>query len=285
MKGDKIKIMSIMAHQDDFEFRAGGTFAQLKKHYGDSLQIKLVTTSRGASGHHVMGLDETFNTRMEEFGKSASVIGAEHECLTQLDGSHVPAQVFIDRNFLGGLWNSIRAFEPDYIFCPPIVNNPLVCVHIDHYNTATGVRLVAYQLCVPHAYPTMGGPVKQRIKMPLVINVDDVSYSNAESYHVANDITDSFEAKMKMAFCYRSQVLEWLPFSRGENPPTEEENRKDFIKLQKNINLAYGKTPDSFREYFSLTTWARKPVKEDVERIFLNPDKDESYTRFMSTLD
>ena len=285
MEKDRIKVMSIMAHQDDFEFRAGGTFAQLRKKYGDRIEIKLVNTSKGATGHHIMGLDETFNTRMKEFRNSAAIIGAECECLTQLDGSHVQAQVFIDRNFLGGLWNTIRSFEPDFLFCPPITNDSIDGIHIDHFNTATGVRMVAYQLCVPHAYPTVGGAVKKKIKMPLIINVDDVYYGRASSYHVANDITDVFDVKMKMAFCHRSQIMEWLPFSQGHNPPTEEESRENFINMHRDINAAYGKSVEMFREYFSFTYWGRKPVKEDIERVFSRIDRDEKFDAFLKTFD
>lgn len=285
MRDSKIKVMSIMAHQDDFEFRAGGTFVQLRERYGDKLEIKLVNTSRGATGHHIMEPDETFNTRMEEFRKSAAFIGADCECLIQLDGTHVQTQVFIDRNFLGGLWNTIRAFEPDYLFSPPITTNPLAGIHIDHFNTATGIRMVAYQLCVPNAYPTIGGPVKKRIKIPLIINVDDAYYEKgAIQYHLTNDITDVFETKMRMTFCHRSQIMEWLPFSRGEKLPTEEESRNDFIKMFKDINLAYGKSPDRFREYFFFTSWGREPVKDDIEKIFLHPEKDEYYEKFVATL-
>ncbi len=279
-----IKVMSIMAHQDDFEFRAAGTFAQMKKKYGNDIQIKLINTSRGATGHHIMSPDKTFQVRTEEFAKSAAVIGAESKCLTQLDGSHVQAQVFIDRNFLGGLWNTIRAFEPDYLFCPPITVNPLSGIHIDHYNTAVGVRMIAYQLCVPNAYPTIGGPVKKRIKMPLIINADDSSYSTTVEYHISNDVTDAFETKMEMALCHYSQLMEWLPFSRGEEPPTEQECKNDFIKTNKDLNLVYGKSLDRYREFFSFTSWGRKVLMEDIEKVFINVEKDQQYQNFIKTL-
>ena len=55
----KIRAMSIMAHQDDFEFNAGGFFAMLRKKYGRGAELKILATSRGASGHHVMGMEET----------------------------------------------------------------------------------------------------------------------------------------------------------------------------------------------------------------------------------
>ena len=109
-----MKIMSIMAHQDDFEFNAGGAFALSRKHYGDKLAIKIVATTRGASGHHAMTLEETFARRHEEAKRSASILDAEYECLRQLDGSHLPGQVFIDSNFLGGLWNCIRNLRRGY---------------------------------------------------------------------------------------------------------------------------------------------------------------------------
>ncbi len=279
-----IKVMSIMAHQDDFEFRAAGTFAQMKKKYGNDIQIKLINTSRGATGHHIMSPDETFQVRTKEFAKSAAIIGAEAECLTQLDGSHVQAQVFVDRNFLGGLWNTIRAFEPDYLFCPPITINPLNGIHIDHYNTAVGVRMIAYQLCVPNAYPTIGGPVKKRVKMPLIINVDDASYSTTVEYHISNDVTDTFETKMEMSLCHYSQLMEWLPFSRGEEPPTDTKCREDFIKTNKDLNVVYGKSLDRYREFFSFTSWGRKVLMEDIEKVFINVEKDQQYQNFIKTL-
>ena len=122
---ETLRVMSIMAHQDDFEFTAGGLFALLRKRYGEQIRLKILATTRGASGHHEMSLEDTFRRRDAEARRSAAVIGAEYECLTGLDGAHLPGQVFIDHNTLGGLWNAIRAFEPDFIFCPPVIEDPL----------------------------------------------------------------------------------------------------------------------------------------------------------------
>lgn len=119
MLENKLRVMSVMAHQDDFEMTVGGTFALLRERYENSICIKILTTSRGASGHMDVSTEETFVRRDKEARKSASIIGAEYECLKQLDGSHVEMQVFINHNLLGGLWNAIRDFEPDVIFCPP----------------------------------------------------------------------------------------------------------------------------------------------------------------------
>lgn len=48
---DAWRALSIMAHQDDFEFNAGGFFALLKRSHGQRVHLNILTTTRGASGH------------------------------------------------------------------------------------------------------------------------------------------------------------------------------------------------------------------------------------------
>ena len=149
---EDIKVMMIVAHQDDFEFCAGGVSAMLGEYYGDEFKLKVLAMTCGASGHHEMLPEATYRRREAEALQSASIIGAEYECLNGLDGVSLAGQIFIDRNTLGGLWNVVRNFEPDFIFCPPVPADPLRGVHIDHYNTACTVRLTAYQYKVSYAY-------------------------------------------------------------------------------------------------------------------------------------
>ncbi len=42
MKAKPIRAMSIMAHQDDFEFEAGGLFALLRWRYGSRVKLKIL---------------------------------------------------------------------------------------------------------------------------------------------------------------------------------------------------------------------------------------------------
>ncbi len=258
-----MKIMSIMAHQDDFEFNAGGTFALLRRIHGAEAQFKILVTTRGASGHHSLGPEETFRRRENEAMKSAAMIGAEYECLKCLDGEHLPGQIFIDRNFLGGLWNAIRAFEPDFIFCPPVTSDPLAGIHIDHYNTAWGVRMVAYQLTVPRAYPDMHNLSRLKTKSPVILNVDD-TYSAGKNYDLAFDIAGVYEKKLQMALCHESQIYEWLPWNSNEPPPDREEFQKRFRQRHSNVNLRYGNDDSVPREYFMITKWG---AKSDTERV------------------
>lgn len=261
------RIMSIMAHQDDFEFNASGSFALLRKVYGQDVQLKIVTTSRGASGHHEMDLDATFHRRGREAAAAAATIGAEYECLTQLDGSHVHGQVLVDRNLLGGVWNVIRQFEPHVIFCPPVTRDPLAGIHVDHENTAQAVRMVAYQLVVPHAYPTLHGPVKTRVVSPLILNVDD-RYASEGHFDVRQDIREVWAEKVGMALCHESQVFEWLPFGGARPVPTREEWCESFVQRHLGDNRRYGQDDDIRSEYFRVTRWGRPPLPGELDRLF-----------------
>lgn len=261
--------MSVMAHQDDFEFTAGGTFARLRRKYAEDIDLKILATTRGASGHHEMPPEETFRRRSREAAESAAVIGAEYECLTRLDGSHVPGQLFIDANTLGGLWNAVRDFEPDFIFCPPLVSDPLAGIHIDHYNTAMAVRMIAYQLTVPHAYPTVNKTLKLRVACPVIINVDD-SYAGEGAYDFSVAMEDDiYESKVRMALCHRSQVFEWLPwnFNGLETPVSEAEFRADFRKRHSRINERYNNDDSTPREYFRITRWGKSASPEDIRKL------------------
>jgi len=267
-KENPARILAVVAHQDDFEFNAGGTFIQLRERYGDAVMLKIIITSTGASGHHEMDADATFRRRMQEASDSASMIEAEVECLTQLDGTHVAGQVLVNRNLLGGLWNAIRSFRTDYLFCPPAVSDPLAAVHVDHEETARAIRLLGYQLNVPRAYPTIGKPaVGIEYRSPLILLMDD-PYNSERHYGVANPIPDVFSTKVSMSQCHRSQVFEWLPFARGQNPPTAEKFAEEFRLRHSGINQRYGFDDKVPREFFRISRWGRRANPEDLTSLF-----------------
>ncbi|HWL51393.1 MAG TPA: PIG-L family deacetylase [Chthoniobacteraceae bacterium] len=262
------RLLAIVPHQDDFEFNAGGTFARLRQRYGDAVRMKVIITSRGASGHHEMEPDALFMRRMEEARESAALIGAEAECLTQLDGTHVAAQVLVTRNLLGGIWNAIRDFQADYLFCPPVVSDPLAAVHVDHEETARAVRLVGYQLGVPRAYPALTATAADiHYRAPVIVLCDDV-YSYEKEYHVACDIAETYGTKVAMAKCHRSQIYEWLPFNRRQAAPSEKEFETGFRLRHTHINERFGLDDSAPREYFRFSRWGRRPLDGDRAWLF-----------------
>jgi LmbE family N-acetylglucosaminyl deacetylase len=264
-----LRILSIMAHQDDFELNLGGTFALLRRTLGDQVRLKVLATSAGASGHHQLPPDETFIRRQEEARRAAELVDAEYECLRQLDGSHVPGQVIVDRNLLGGLWNAIRAFEADVIFCPPVASDPLAGVHIDHDQTAIAVRYVTYQLSVPHAYPDLHAKDAVRYDPPLVINVDD-PYINTAGADIRQNISDVYDLKVRMTLCHESQVLEWLPYNGGWGPQgaTKDEWTERLRQRHLSANLRYGCNDNVMSEFFLITRWGRAPREGELDRLF-----------------
>ena len=274
----ELRVMSVMAHQDDFEFEAAGLFLKLRQVYGDRVRLKILTTSRGGSGHYLHDVETTAQIREREARASAKLVGAEYENLTQLDGSHVPAQVFCDRNLLGGLWNAIRAFAPDYVIAPPISTNPLAGIHIDHQHTAEAVRLVAYQLGVPHAYPTMNGDPVLRFKPPVILNCID-GYAREPVWHFRVNVNDFRKQKMRMLRCHKSQLEEWLPFVNNLDKPeiprwSAEEWEKQTEMRHTQRNQLCGSDSTQWNEYFAITAWGggswNKPAhSEQIKKDFL----------------
>lgn len=273
----ELRVMSVMAHQDDFEFEAAGFFAKLKSHYGDQVKLKILTTSRGGSGHHIHDIETTAKIRDIEARKSAEIAGAEYENLIQLDGTHISGQVFCDRNMLGGLWNAIREFAPDYIISPPVAVNPLAGIHIDHQHTAEAVRLVAYQLGVPNAYPTMKGERILRYKVPVILNCID-NYACEPVWNFRIDVEEHKQQKIDMLRCHKSQIEEWLPFVNNldmETPPEwSYETWLDSIETRHaRRNLLCGINSSAWNEFFSITGWSGKrwdapELMEQIKRDF-----------------
>jgi LmbE family N-acetylglucosaminyl deacetylase len=141
-----------MPHPDDFEFNVGGTFALLRELHGEAVDLKIITTTSGATGHHLMDSEATKLRRLEEATSAARLIKANFEFLKREDEGTFDQQFLVNRESLAAVWRAIRSFQADVVICPPPVTDPLAGVHIDHENTAQVMRLVAYQLGVPRAY-------------------------------------------------------------------------------------------------------------------------------------
>jgi LmbE family N-acetylglucosaminyl deacetylase len=178
---------------------------------------------------------------------------------------------------LGGLWNHIRAFRPDYIFSPPVTNDPLAGIHIDHEQTAHALRFLAYQLSVPNAYPTIGREKSLELVKPLIINVDD-PYSAEPGYHACVDIGEVYDKKTEMVLCHECQIYEWIPYVSGQK---EKETAETYIealrKRHEFSNSRHNQPVNSFKEYFSVTRWGRIATKRDMDIIFPNAIIDETY--------
>lgn len=266
-----MKVLLIHAHFDDYEFVAGGTFELLKRRLGDTLQARVLICTDCRAGHHFRTREETGRIRLEEQAASARVGGYEFAQLRLPDGS-VPREAClrVDIPLLAALWKAIRDFQPDYLFCPPEVTDPLVGIHVDHVAVARAVREVAYMINVPHAfieeYPadeTRSTPVKT----PVILNTYDHYQFGRNAHDLAVDVEPAFDKIAEMAWSHQSQVREWLPWvgRHRMGVPESFEHWKTILRDRYTIqNRQLGFKTGHAHEVFAVTAWGEVP---DFERI------------------
>ena len=266
-----MKILCVHAHYDDFEFVAAGTFELWKRKLGSHLATRLTVCTDGAAGHHFRSREETGRIRLQEQTTSARLGDIEFELLKLADGQ-VPRETMLQwtLSFPPALWKSIRNFEPDYLFCPPLPQDPLAGIHLDHLAVAQNVRNVAYLINVPHAYSPEYPPEDlspASLKTPVILNVFDGYNNGADNYDIAIDIEDVFDQVAAMAYCHKSQILEWLPWvgrHQMEPPESFSEWKTMLRKRFSTQNRQVGIRSDHVFEVFTVTAWGTVP---DADRL------------------
>ncbi|WCJ58755.1 PIG-L family deacetylase [Fontisphaera persica] len=270
-----MKALYIHAHFDDYEFTAAGTFELWRRRLGPDFAGKVVVCTDGQAGHHAMTRAETGRRRLAEQQASARIGQYEFELLTLPDGTHGrEACLTLDTPLLAALWKCIRDFEPDYLFCPPVVADPLAGMHVDHEVVAQAVRRVAYMINVPHAF-TPEYPADERrsrpCKVPVILNVYDTYMTGANGFDLAVDVEEAFEAIQAMTWCHQSQICEWLPWvgRHAMSPPgsAEEWGRMLRQRFQRK-NHELGLRTRRALEVFTVTAWGEIPRPEDLRRDF-----------------
>jgi LmbE family N-acetylglucosaminyl deacetylase len=266
-----MKILCVHAHFDDYEFVAAGTFEMWRRKLGASLKARVIVCTDGKAGHHFRTREETGLLRLQEQLASAKIGGYEFEHLKLPDGQVTrEACLQVTTPLLASLWKSIRAFEPDYLFCPPVPADPLAGIHVDHVAVAEAVRRVAYMINVPHAftpeYPA-DETVSKPCKVPVIINVYDGYMAGANTHDLAVDVEDAFPTICEMTWCHQSQIAEWLPWvgRHSLKPPVsladwsqmlrsrfDSENRELGIQLRRPF------------EFFTVTSWGAVPANEQL---------------------
>jgi LmbE family N-acetylglucosaminyl deacetylase len=271
---DGMKALFVHAHYDDYEFTAAGTFELWRRNLPGFRGRVLVCTD-GKAGHHFRTREETGALRLAEQEESARLGGYEFVPLRLRDGS-IPREACLQGSveFHAALWKAIRDFGPDYLFCPPLANDPLVGIHNDHQTVAEAVRRVAYMINVPHAftpeYPedeTMSEPCK----VPVILNVHDSYMSGENACDLVVDVEAAFEVIARLSWCHQSQIREWLPWvgrHRLAAPASLEEwmgsLRERFERKSRELGLSGGRAVEVFR----VTAWGSVPTLEDLRRDF-----------------
>lgn len=268
-----MKALFVHAHFDDFEFTAAGTFELWCRRLGSDVQRRILVCTDGAAGHHRMSREETAARRLREQESAADLGGFEFRLLRDRQGRPFrETRLQFAPDFVPALWNEIRAFEPDYLFCPPIPESPLVGVHVDHLDVAHAVRSVAYLVNVPHAfsveYPGGTGEPKA-VRTPVILNTYDGYMAGGHGFDLAVNITEVVDVGAELAWCHESQLKEWLPWVDRHSlstPESLEAWKGQYRAVLERRKSALGiRTPGLF-EVFSVTAWGVVPTLDQLQR-------------------
>jgi LmbE family N-acetylglucosaminyl deacetylase len=262
-----MKALCVHAHYDDYEFVVAGTFELWRRKLGNAFRGRVLVCTDGQAGHQFRPRPETGQIRLREQEASARLGGYEFELL-RLPNGQPPREAClqVSAELLAALWKTIREFEPDYLFCPPLPANPLAGVHPDHLTIAEAVRRVAYMINVPHAF-TPEYPADETIshpcKTPVILNVYDGYMFGANAFDLAVDVEETFPLIAEMSFCHQSQILEWLPWVGRHNMQAP----KSFAEWSATLRQRFdrksrelGLQTDHAVEVFTVTAWGEIPA-------------------------
>jgi LmbE family N-acetylglucosaminyl deacetylase len=268
-----MKALCVHAHFDDYEFVAAGTFELWRQKLGRDFRGRVIVCTDGKAGHHFRTREETASLRLQEQLASARAGGYEFELLRLPNGAPPrEACLQLTTDFAAALWKSIRDFEPDYLFCPPLPSDPRAGIHNDHVTVAEAVRRVAYMINVPHAF-TPEYPAdetrSQPCKVPVILSVYDGYMLGAHAYDLAVDVEAAFPKICEMSWCHQSQIREWLPWVGRHHlsPPASLEEWTHMLRRRfaaKNREL--GSDREQPVEVFTVTAWGEVPTLEQLLR-------------------
>src|SRR6267378_1416047 len=107
-----MKVLSVHAHFDDFEFVASGAFELWRRKLGDKLRARILVCTDGKAGHHFRSREETGELRLREQQAAAALGGWEFEML-RLPNGQTPRDgcLQVTADVMAGLWKAIREFE------------------------------------------------------------------------------------------------------------------------------------------------------------------------------
>ncbi len=213
---EPLRLLLLVAHPDDAEFRAGGLMA---KYRAAGHLVKIVSLTNGDAGHHEISGPELAQRRQQEADNAAAVLDLEYEIWNHHDGQLEPT--------LELRWQVIRAireFKPDLVLCHRPDD-----YHPDHRAVGLVVRDTCYLVTVPPLVPD--APVL--VRDPVVgFLYDPFTRPAAFRADVLLDVSAEFETILDLLACHESQVFEWLPHNRHltETVPTDAEPRRALLR-------------------------------------------------------
>lgn len=208
-----LRLLVIGAHPDDCESSGGIALRFVRAGH----KVKFLTATNGCSGHESIMGGALSKVRSEEAKRVSDLTGIEYEFLDNNDAYLVPG---IPERI--NMLRAIRTFAPDII----ITHRPND-YHPDHRNTSILVQDCSYLVQVPNICPMT--PVL-RYQPAIFYMQDHFMKPYPFQPDLVFDISDVFEAKMRMWHQYTSQMYDWLPWVDSiTDIPEEDEERFQWL--------------------------------------------------------
>lgn len=208
-------VLVVGAHPDDCDIKAGGAALKWARAGG---QVKFVSLTNGAAGHHEIGGVELAKRRRAEAQAAAEVLGIDYEVHDVTDGELEPS--------LPGrkhLIRTIREFQPDLV----LTHRPND-YHPDHRYTSTLVQDSAYMVTVPNVCTDTEALPYNPVMAYLG---DDFHKPYPHQADAVVAIDDVIEEKLDALDQHESQFYEWLPYNDGvyEAVPGDPADRREWL--------------------------------------------------------
>ena len=207
MRDEPLRLLLLVAHPDDAEFRAGGL---ITKYRAAGHTVKIISLTNGDAGHHELARTDLAERPKKEAQAAAAILDLEYEIWDHHDGELEPT--------LELRWQVIRAireFGPDLV-----LGHRPDDYHPDHRAVGHVVRDACYLVTVPSIVPET--PPLSRD--PVVgFLYDPFTRPTPFRPDVLLDISNELDTVFDLLSCHESQMFEWLPHNHGltESAPSD----------------------------------------------------------------
>ena len=195
-----LRVMAIVAHPDDADFRMGCLAIKLAKM---GARVRFVSLCNGNMGHQTMSPPDLAARRNREAQEAGKKYGIEK--YTVLDNGDCTLMPDYERRV--EIVKIIREFQPDFI-----VTHRTCDYHADHRAAGQLVQDAGYLLGVPHWVPE--APV-QRKRPVILFATDTFTQPRLLRPDIMVDAGPYLEQWCEGVNCHVSQVYEWLPWDSG----------------------------------------------------------------------
>ncbi len=217
MANDTLRLLILGAHPDDAEFHAGGLAAIYR---GLGHEVRMISLTNGAAGHHRRSPEELVDLRRAEAAAAGAIIGATYLTWDHPDGELLPT-LDLRRQVI----REIRTFQPDLL-----LTHRTCDYHPDHRAVGQVVQDASFMVIVPHIVPDVPA---LRTDAVVAYMPDAFTKPTPLAGDVVIDVGEQIETVVDMLCCHRSQVFEWLPYTRGieDQVPEDESERRAWVRI------------------------------------------------------